>query len=121
MVAAESYSLNNECVPNNEVLHISSYRSFHYTRQTHQHEHERQGGIVAHGDKKPSTAWKASYVATTCTNIFGLPALVSGFLFVSIWGMRTSHIILCCFGDKRCEMVGHVPTINCSAMIVVFV
>ena len=38
--------------------------------------------------------------ATTCTSVFGLPALVSGFLFVPIWGMRTSHIILCCFGDK---------------------
>ena len=29
--------------------------------------------------------------------------------------------ILCCFSDKRCEMVGHIPRINCSAMIAVFV
>ena len=33
--------------------------------------------------------------------IFGLPALVSGFLFMPMWGMCMTHIILCCFGDKR--------------------
>ena len=37
--------------------------------------------------------------------IFGLPALVSDFLFVQIWGMCTNPIILriyiCCFGDNR--------------------
>ena len=27
MVAAENYSLNNECAPNSEVLRISSYHS----------------------------------------------------------------------------------------------
>ena len=67
--------------------------------------------------KKRSTAWKASYMATMCTSIFGLPTLVNGFLFVPICGMRTSHIILFCFGDKRCEMVGHQPRIISSAMI----
>ena len=71
--------------------------------------------------KKPNTAWKASYVATTCTSIFELPALLSSFLFVPIWGMCTTRIILCYFGDKRCEMVGHIPRIICSAMIAVFV
>ena len=34
--------------------------------------------------------------------------------------MRTSRIILCCFGDERCKMVDYVPRINWSAMIAVF-
>ena len=34
--------------------------------------------------------------------------------------MRTNHILYC-FGDKRCKIVGHIPRINCSAMIAVFV
>ena len=46
------------------------------------------------------TAWKASYVATTCTSIFGLPASVRGFLFVPMWEMRMNRILRC-FGDKR--------------------
>ena len=25
--------------------------------------------------------------------------------------------ILCCFGDKRCEIVAHIPRINSSAMV----
>ena len=58
--------------------------------------------------EKPSTASKASYVATICTSILGLPALVSGFLFISMRGMHMSCIILCYFGDKRCEMVAHI-------------
>ena len=45
--------------------------------------------------KMPSTAWKVSYVSIACTSIFGLPSLVSGFLFVPIWGMRTIR-----FGDN---------------------
>ena len=80
MVAAENYVLNNECAPNNEVLHISLYHC--YMRKTRQYERECQGNVhIAHGD----TAWKASYVATTCTSIFELPALVRGFLFVPMW------------------------------------
>ena len=47
--------------------------------------------------KKPSTAWKASYVVTS---ISGLPAMVGGFFFVPMWGMCTTRIILRCFSDK---------------------
>ena len=71
--------------------------------------------------EKPSTASKASYVATICTSILGLPALVSGFLFISMRGMHMSCIILCYFGDKRYEMVAHIQRTNCYAMIAVFV
>ena len=41
--------------------------------------------------KKRSTAWKAlyMYVATMCKSIFGLPTLVSSFLFKPMWGMCT--------------------------------
>ena len=67
--------------------------------------------------KKPNTAWEASYVATMCTSLFGLPASMSGFLFVPMWGM-CMNCILCC---KRCEIVGHIPRINYSAMIAVIV
>ena len=45
---------------------------------------------------------------------------MSGLLFMPMWGMRTDRI-LCCFGDKRCEIVGHVRRINYFAMIAVFV
>ena len=98
MVAAENYALNHECVPNNEVLRIklSSYISFRYTREMRQRERERQGDNLAHGDTKSRvTAWKLSYVATTCTStsIFELPALVSGLLFVSMWGTRTIRML----------------------------
>ena len=94
MVAAEKYALNHECVSNNEVLRIklSSYISFRYTREMRQRERERQGDNLAHGDTKSRvTAWKLSYVATTCTStgIFGLSALVSDLLFVSMWGTCT--------------------------------
>ena len=66
-------------------------------------------------------------MATTCTTIFELPASMSCFLYMPTWGMRTAVSVVkdvrwcCCFGGKRCEMVGHIPTINCSAMIAVFV
>ena len=85
MVAVENYALNNECVPNNDVLRISSYRSVIQGKRV-QRERERRGDIIAHGDTRSRvyTAWKASYVGTTCTSIFGLPALVSGVLFVPI-------------------------------------
>ena len=33
--------------------------------------------------------------------------------------MRMTRIILCCFGDKTCKMVGHIPRTICSAMIAV--
>ena len=56
----------------------------------------------------------------TCTSIFELPASMSSFLFMPMWGMRTDRI-LCCFGDKRCDIVCHIPRINCSAMIAIFV
>ena len=59
-------------------------------------------------------------MATKYTSIFELHASMSSFLFMPMWGMRTNHI-LCCFGDKRCEIVGHIPRINCSAMTAVFV
>ena len=52
MVAAENYALSNECVPNNEVLRISTY---HFAiRGKHvniQRERERQGD-VAHGNTR---------------------------------------------------------------------
>ena len=44
---------------------------------------------------------------TMSTSIFELPASMSSFLFMSMWGMRTD-CILCCFGDKICEIVGHI-------------
>ena len=56
-----------------------------------------------------------------CTNIFVLLALGSGLFFVLMWEMPMNHIILCCFGDKSCEMVSHVQKINCSAMLGIFV
>ena len=59
-------------------------------------------------------------MAVTCTSIFELPASMSSFLFMPMWGIHTDHI-LCCFGDERCEIVGHIPRINSSAMIAVFV
>ena len=101
MVAAEEYALNHECVPNNEVLHIKlfSYISFCYTREMRQRERERQGHILAHGDTKSRvTGWKSSYLTTTCTStgIFGNPALVTGFLFVPIWGMCTIRMLFRC-------------------------
>ena len=118
---AEKDALNNECVPNNEVLRISSYRSIVREKRvnasmnvremlhkaTQEAEHSLES--VVHGHH----AYK--YIN------FILPALVSSFLFVPMWGMRTNRIILCCFGDRRCEMVGHIPRIICSAMISVFV
>ena len=59
-------------------------------------------------------------MATTFTSTFELPASMSGFLFMPMWEIRIDRI-LCCFGDKRCEIVGHIPRINYSAMIAVFV
>ena len=107
MFAAENYALNNE------VHRTYILVPFRYT---HQRECEclGLGRRSTWQHKKPSTVWKASYVVSTCssTYIFGLPALVSGFLFMSMWGMRTNRIILCCFGDKS-EMVGHIPKIIC--------
>ena len=109
MVTAENYALNNECASNNEVLRISSYHSVICG--------ERQGD-VAHGNTR-SQAQLGKHRTCKCTSIFGLPASVSGFLFVRMWVMHMNRM-LCCFGDKRCKMVGHVPRINCSAMIAVF-
>ena len=107
MVAAEKYALNHECAPNNEVLRIklSSYISFRYTREMRQRERERQGDNLAHSDTKSRvTAWKLSYVTTTCTStgIFGLPALVSGLLFVFRCGERVRFVY--CFGHKIFKM-----------------
>ena len=86
---------------------------------TRQCEHECQGD-VAHGDTRSRHSLEGvlhGHHVYKC--IYGLPPLMNGFLFVSKCGMRTNRIILCCFGDKRCEMVGHIPRINCSAMIAV--
>ena len=52
--------------------------------------------------------------------IFELPASMSSFLFMPMWEMHMERI-LCCIGDKRCEIVGHMLRINCYAMIAIFV
>ena len=101
MVAAENHALNNEYASNNEALRISSYHFVTHVNTSV--TSRRRPSTWRH--KKLSTAWKVSFVAVTCTSIFGLPALVSGFIFVPIGGMRTTRIVLCCFGGKRCEMV----------------
>ena len=88
--------------------------SFCYTRQTQACMYPNTWQ-----HKKLSTAWKASYAATMCTSMFGLPALVSGFLFVPIWEVCTTRIILRRFGDKRCGVVGHLPRTICSAIIAI--
>ena len=49
MVAAKNDALSNECVPNNEVLRISTYHSVIRGQHVNmQREHECQGD-VAHG------------------------------------------------------------------------
>ena len=93
MVEAENYVPTNECAPNNEVLCISSY----YSVQMRQRERERQGHIVAHGDTRSRVQLGKRRTWPPRVQVY---SLVSGFLFVSIWGMRTSRIILCYFGDK---------------------
>ena len=79
MVAAENYALNNKCAPNNEVLRISSYHSVIRGKYVNASVNVKETHRSTRQHKKPSTAWKASYVATTCTSIFGLPALVGDF------------------------------------------
>ena len=52
MVGARNYALSNECVPNNEVLPISTYHSV--IRGEHvnmQRERERQGDVT-HGNTR---------------------------------------------------------------------
>ena len=46
--------------------------------------------------------------------------MVSRFLFDRMWEMHMTHIILCCFGDKRCEIVGHILKINFFVMTAIF-
>ena len=49
---AENYALSNECVPNKEVLRISTYHSVIRGQHVNmQREHERQG-YVAHGNTR---------------------------------------------------------------------
>ena len=88
---------------------------FRYTRQTRQ----RQEDIVTVTQEAEHRIVRGHHMHEY--NIFGLPALLSGFIFVPIGPMCTIRIILRCFGDKICEIVGHTPRINRSAMIAIFV
>ena len=64
MVSAENYALNNECAPNNEVLCISTYHSVIHGKRVSMSVNVKETSqhMVT---QKPSTAWKASYMAST--------------------------------------------------------
>ena len=99
MVVAENYALNNRCEPNNEVLHISSYHSFIRCKR----ERERQGDVAQGNTRSRAQLGKCSmWLATSCTSIFGLPALVSGlFLSVLMWELIVSYYAVSVIKDAR--------------------
>ena len=62
-------------------------------------------------------------IESTDSMIFGLPALASGFLFIPIWGMRTTCIILCCAVSViKMQDSAYLPTyeFQCACMIIDF-
>ena len=52
MVAAENYALSNECVSNNEVLHISTYHSVIRGQHVNMQRERELQGDVAHGNTR---------------------------------------------------------------------
>ena len=82
-----------------------------------QHEREHQGDIIAHGDPRSLESVVCGhhvykYIWTPCLGERLSLRTDVGNLYDSY------HTML--FGDKRCEMVGNLPRIICSAMIAVF-
>ena len=79
------------CGKHNKVFHTSSYCSVICGKHTSPSVNIRET-YSKWQHKKLSTVWEVLYKATMCTNMFGLPPLLSGFLFVPMWGM--THITL---------------------------
>ena len=108
MIVAVNYVINNECVSNNEVL-CYIFVPFHYTLQTCHCERERQGD-VAHGNtrRRAQLGKRRTWPLLVQVYLDSLPCL-------SMWGMCTNRIILCCFGDKRCKKVATIATYHFKA------
>ena len=102
--------INNAYAPNNEVLLMSSV-----TRHTRQRVFECRGDILAHGDARSRVqiGKRRTWPPRGQVYLDSLPWLAA--LSSPIWGMRMTRIILCCFGNKRCGMLGHIPLLchNC--------
>ena len=89
-----------ECAPNNEVLHVSSYHSVISSTRINASVNVKEKYTVCRRHKKPSTAWKVSYMATMCTSI-STPCVGGRLSLHAMWGMCTIRTILCYFSDKR--------------------
>ena len=61
--------------------------------------------------------FEASYVATTYTSIFGLPAFVSSFYFRADVVKAQDSYAVSVMQDG--VVVGHMPKINCFVMITI--
>ena len=120
MVAAKNYALNNECVSNNEVLRISSYhsviRGLPFNRQR---EHERQGD-VAHGNtrSRAQLGKRRTWLPRVQVYLGSLPLRVA--IFLCRCGKCARIVNYAVSVNKKYEIVGYIPRINCSAMIAVF-